>query len=158
MPRGTGNADGHALLPCGSVRSLAASALCQQHLQRAKTQLDESLKQYKAKDKIALTDGFKKAIADYKKFITDRPTNRYMPSAVQGIYGVARIFEQHKAYDVPDGKGGTTWRWTRDPAPVRLTVVNGVVTFEDGKSTGARPGTMLAPGAPAWMDLVTLTT
>ena len=52
---------------------------------------------------------------------------------------------QKKSYVVPDGKGGTTWRWTRDPAPVRLTVVNGVATFENGKSTGARPGEMLAP-------------
>jgi N-acyl-D-aspartate/D-glutamate deacylase len=52
-----------------------------------------------------------------------------------------------KAYDVPDGQGGHTWRWTRDPAPVRLTLTNGVPTFEDGKSTGARPGEMLRPTA-----------
>ena len=54
---------------------------------------------------------------------------------------------KHKIYDVPNGKGAQTWRWTRDPAPVRLTIVNGVPTFEDGKPTGARPGTMLAPTA-----------
>lgn len=53
--------------------------------------------------------------------------------------------EKYKIEDVPDGKGGFTWRWTRDPAPVRLTVVNGEVTFEDGKPTGARPGTMVTP-------------
>jgi N-acyl-D-aspartate/D-glutamate deacylase len=56
---------------------------------------------------------------------------------------------QRKVSDVPDGKGGHGWRWTRDPAPVRLTLVNGIATFEDGKSTGARPGTMLAPAAPS---------
>ncbi|MEE2679911.1 MAG: amidohydrolase family protein [Myxococcota bacterium] len=56
---------------------------------------------------------------------------------------------KHKTYDVPDGKGGHTWRWTRDPAPVRLTLVNGVPTFEAGKSTGARPGTLVGPGADA---------
>lgn len=50
-----------------------------------------------------------------------------------------------KVYDVPDGKGGTTWRWTRKPAPVRLTLVNGVATFADGKSTGAVPGQMISP-------------
>jgi N-acyl-D-aspartate/D-glutamate deacylase len=50
-----------------------------------------------------------------------------------------------KIHDVPDGNGGKTWRWTRDPAPVRLTLVNGEVTFEEGKFTGAMPGTMLAP-------------
>lgn len=52
---------------------------------------------------------------------------------------------KRKISDVPDGKGGTTWRWTRDPAPVRLTLVNGVTTFEDGKTTGQHPGTMIGP-------------
>jgi len=70
------------------------------HLQRAQAELNESLKRYKAKDKIALTDAFKKALADYKKFITDRPAHSYVPAAVGSIYGIARIFEQHKAYDV----------------------------------------------------------
>ena len=56
--------------------------------------------------------------------------------------------EKRKVHDVPDGHGGHTWRWTRDPAPMRLTLVDGVPTFEDGKATGARPGGMLAP-APA---------
>ena len=53
---------------------------------------------------------------------------------------------KRKVSDVPDGKGGHTWRWTRDPAPVRLTLVNGIPTFEEGKSTGARPGIMVGPG------------
>ncbi len=52
---------------------------------------------------------------------------------------------KRKVYDVPDGQGGTTWRWTRDAAPVRLTLVDGLATFEGGRATGARPGTMLAP-------------
>lgn len=52
---------------------------------------------------------------------------------------------KRKIDDVPDGKGGTTWRWTRDPAPVRLTLVNGVATFESGKATGQHPGTMIGP-------------
>jgi N-acyl-D-aspartate/D-glutamate deacylase len=56
---------------------------------------------------------------------------------------------QQKSYVVPDGKGGTTWRWTREPAPVRLTLVNGTATFEQGKSTGARPGMMIAPDVRA---------
>jgi len=57
--------------------------------------------------------------------------------------------DKYKIYDVPDGKGGHTWRWTRDPAPMRLTLVNGVSTFEDGKATGARPGAMVGPRAGA---------
>ncbi len=56
---------------------------------------------------------------------------------------------QQKTYDVPDGQGGHTWRWTRDPAPVRLTVANGEVTFENGAFTDARPGEMLRPQGSA---------
>ncbi len=52
-----------------------------------------------------------------------------------------------KAFDVPDENGGTTWRFTRDPAPVRVTMVNGEVTFAGGTATGAVPGQMLAPSA-----------
>jgi N-acyl-D-amino-acid deacylase len=50
-----------------------------------------------------------------------------------------------RVYDVPDGRGGHTWRWTRPAAPVRLTLVNGVSTFESGVATAARPGIMLSP-------------
>ncbi|MFO0691868.1 MAG: amidohydrolase family protein [Myxococcota bacterium] len=56
---------------------------------------------------------------------------------------------KRKVVDVPDGAGGMTWRWTRDAAPVRLTLVEGVATFADGRPTGARPGRALAPGAGA---------
>ncbi len=50
-----------------------------------------------------------------------------------------------KIRDVPDGRGGHTWRWTRDAAPMRLTLVAGVPTFRDGKPTGARPGELVCP-------------
>jgi N-acyl-D-amino-acid deacylase len=50
-----------------------------------------------------------------------------------------------KAWDVPDGKGGTTWRFTRKAAPMRLTLVNGEPTFENGGYTGATPGQFLSP-------------
>jgi hypothetical protein len=50
-----------------------------------------------------------------------------------------------KVYDVPDGKGGKLWRWTRKAAPVRLTLVNGVPTFENGAQTSALPGVMVSP-------------
>ena len=52
-----------------------------------------------------------------------------------------------KAFDVPDGKGGHTWRFTREPAPMRLTVVNGVITFDGKQFTGAMPGMFLSPVA-----------
>jgi len=89
--------------PVDTADAYAQITLAAFHLERARAELTESLKRYKAKDKIALTDAFKKAIADYKKFITDRPTHSYVPAAVQNIYGIARIFEQHKAYDVAIG-------------------------------------------------------
>lgn len=50
-----------------------------------------------------------------------------------------------KAWDVPDGKGGLGWRFTREAAPMRLTLVNGVPTFENGAYTGNKPGTFLSP-------------
>jgi len=52
-----------------------------------------------------------------------------------------------KVYDVPNGDGGFIWRWTRDAAPMRLTLVNGVPTFDDGAFTQALPGRMLSPSA-----------
>jgi len=53
--------------------------------------------------------------------------------------------EMKKVFDVPDGSGGNIWRWTRDPAPVRLTLVNGIPTFDDGKFTQAFPGQLIGP-------------
>jgi len=53
--------------------------------------------------------------------------------------------EMEKANDVPDGRGGTTWRFTRKPMPTRITLVNGVPTFENGAYTGATPGEFLSP-------------
>lgn len=52
-----------------------------------------------------------------------------------------------RVYDVPDGHGGHTWRWTRPAAPVRLTMVNGVTTFDGRTATDARPGVMVSPQA-----------
>ncbi|GAB3627024.1 N-acyl-D-aspartate deacylase [Pandoraea terrae] len=55
--------------------------------------------------------------------------------------------EMKKVFDVPDGKGGHTWRWTRDAAPVRLTLVNGTPTFDEGRFTQAFPGRVIGPVA-----------
>jgi N-acyl-D-aspartate/D-glutamate deacylase len=56
-----------------------------------------------------------------------------------------KVADWQRAYDVPEAGGRKTWRWTRPAAPTRLTIVNGVVTFENGAATGARPGLFLAP-------------
>ncbi|MFM7274454.1 MAG: N-acyl-D-amino-acid deacylase family protein [Gammaproteobacteria bacterium] len=55
--------------------------------------------------------------------------------------------KKKKVHDVPDGDGGFIWRWTRDPAPMRLTLVNGVPTFDNGAFTEQLPGEMLSPVA-----------
>lgn len=52
-----------------------------------------------------------------------------------------------KVFDVPDGEGGRTWRYSRDAAPMLLTLVNGIPTFEKGRFTGAFPGKVVGPAA-----------
>jgi N-acyl-D-aspartate/D-glutamate deacylase len=51
-----------------------------------------------------------------------------------------------KVYDVPDGRGGRTWRYTRAPAPMRLTLCNGVPTFDRERYTGQFPGKVIEAG------------
>jgi N-acyl-D-aspartate/D-glutamate deacylase len=50
-----------------------------------------------------------------------------------------------RVYDVPDGEGGRTWRYSRQPAPMLLTLVNGVPTFDKDRFTGLFPGRVLSP-------------
>jgi N-acyl-D-aspartate/D-glutamate deacylase len=50
-----------------------------------------------------------------------------------------------RVFDVPNGDGGMTWRFSRDAAPMRLTLVNGVPTFENGRFTEAFPGKVIGP-------------
>ena len=45
-----------------------------------------------------------------------------------------------KEFDVPDGSGGRAYRYTRMPAPMRMTIVNGEPVFDGGAFTGAYPG------------------
>jgi len=52
---------------------------------------------------------------------------------------------EKKTWDVWDGTGGRTYRYTRDPAPMRLTLVNGQPTFDRGEFTGHYPGRFIGP-------------
>lgn len=52
---------------------------------------------------------------------------------------------EKKIWDVWDGTGGRTYRYTRDPAPMRLTLVNGEPTFDRGEFTGRYPGEFIGP-------------
>ncbi|WP_445784970.1 N-acyl-D-amino-acid deacylase family protein [Sphingorhabdus sp.] len=54
---------------------------------------------------------------------------------------------EKKIFDVWDGTGGRTYRYTRDPAPMRLTLVAGVPTFDHGEFTGRYPGAFIGPEA-----------
>ncbi|HEX7857182.1 MAG TPA: amidohydrolase family protein [Sphingobium sp.] len=52
---------------------------------------------------------------------------------------------EKKTWDVWDGTGGRTYRYTRDPAPMRLTLVNGEPTFDRDEFTGRYPGRFVGP-------------
>lgn len=52
---------------------------------------------------------------------------------------------EKKTWDVWDGTGGRTYRYTRDAAPMRLTLVNGQPTFDRGEFTGRYPGEFIGP-------------
>ncbi|MET0374639.1 MAG: amidohydrolase family protein, partial [Rhizorhabdus sp.] len=55
------------------------------------------------------------------------------------------VRKREKRYDMPDGKGGFSWRFSRQAAPMRLTLVNGVSTFDGSQYTGACPGEFISP-------------
>ncbi len=80
-------------------------------------------------------------------FLSDRGVIAPGKRADLVVFNLDEIQRQpmEKAHDVPDGRGGTTWRFTRKPMPPRLTLVNGVPTFENGAYTGATPGQFLSP-------------
>lgn len=82
-------------------------------------------------------------------FLNDRGVIAVGKRADIVVFNMAEIERRsmEKAHDVPDGKGGNTWRFTRQPMPPRLTLVNGEPTFENGEFTGNRPGLFLAPAA-----------
>jgi N-acyl-D-aspartate/D-glutamate deacylase len=56
---------------------------------------------------------------------------------------------EEKIWDVWDGLGGRTYRYTRAAAPMRLTLANGVPTFDNGAFTGRFPGDFIGPGNTA---------
>jgi N-acyl-D-amino-acid deacylase len=52
---------------------------------------------------------------------------------------------EEKLWDIPDGTGGRTYRYIRPAAPMRLTMVNGIPTFDNGIFTGKYPGRFIGP-------------
>ena len=52
---------------------------------------------------------------------------------------------EEKIWDVLDGRGGRTYRYTRAAAPMRITLVNGIPVFDNGAFTGRFPGDFVGP-------------
>ncbi len=65
------------------------------------------------------------------------------------VFNLAEIERrpEERIWDVWDGAGGRTYRYTRAPAPMRLTLVNGIPTFDNGAFTGRFPGQFVGPEA-----------
>lgn len=57
-------------------------------------------------------------------------------------YNNLRITEQVKLFDQPAGE----WRLAQKAEGYKFTIVNGEITFEDGRCTGATPGKLLRHG------------
>ena len=63
------------------------------------------------------------------------------------VFNLAEIERrpEEKLWDVLDGEGGRTYRYTRAPAPMRLTLVNGIPTFDHGAFAGRYAGAFVGP-------------
>ncbi len=88
-------------------------------------------------------------LADFFGF-NDRGKIEVGKAADVVVFNLAEIERRptERVFDVPDGKGGRTWRYTRPPAPMRLTLVNGVPTFDRDRFDGTYPGMLISTVAP----------
>jgi N-acyl-D-aspartate/D-glutamate deacylase len=101
-------------------------------------------------DRLTIEQGVRQLtgnIADHFQ-MTDRGTLEVGKRADVVVFNLDEIDRrpEFKTYDVPDGEGGRTYRYSRPPAPVRLTLVNGVTTFDNGSFTGNFPGEYISTG------------
>ncbi len=132
-PHAVGNINdsgAHGQMFCGAGDNML---LYTDYVRKGKLSMEEAV--YSQTGKLAEHFGF-----------TDRGTLKVGQRADVTVFSLDEIErrDKYKTEDVPDGKGGFTWRWTRDPAPVRVTIVNGEVTFDGRESTGAMPGVMVS--------------
>ena len=90
-------------------------------------------------------------IADYFNLLPERGTLHVGKKADITVFNLDEIERrpEFKRFDVPDGEGGLTYRYSRAPAPMRLTLVNGEITFTRGEFTGKFPGAFITPSSPA---------
>jgi TolA-binding protein len=66
----------------------------------AQRELQLLLNEYDATEKITLTPAFQAAIAEYTKFIAERPSSDLRSQATEAVFQIAGLFHRHKAYDV----------------------------------------------------------
>jgi N-acyl-D-amino-acid deacylase len=79
--------------------------------------------------------------------LRDRGLIQVGKAADIAVFNLAEIERrpEEKIWDVWDGEGGRTYRYTRAAAPMRITLVNGVPTFDNGAFTGRFPGQFVGP-------------
>ena len=79
--------------------------------------------------------------------LNDRGTIEVGKAADIAVFNLDEIElrPEKKVWDVWDGTGGRTYRYSRDAAPMRLTLVAGVPTFDRGEFTGRYPGEFIGP-------------
>ncbi|MGD0899900.1 MAG: tetratricopeptide repeat protein, partial [Thermoguttaceae bacterium] len=70
---------------------------------RARRELTRLLRQYGAREKIALTPALKAVLAAWTQWIADRPTSPLAPQAVEQVLGIGQLYERHGAADVAAG-------------------------------------------------------
>jgi N-acyl-D-aspartate/D-glutamate deacylase len=82
--------------------------------------------------------------------MTDRGVIQEGKAADITVFDLSEIERrpEEKIWDVPDGEGGRTYRYTRAAAPMRITICNGVPTFDHGAFTGTFPGRYIGPSRP----------
>lgn len=89
-------------------------------------------------------------IADFFNLLAERGTLHVGKKADITVFDLDEIDRrpEFKRFDVPDGEGGVTYRYSRQPAPMRLTLVNGEATFTRGEFTGKFPGEFICSSDP----------
>ena len=75
----------------------AAFQLVQLKDEHARRELSRFLEQYSASERIVLTPEFQAAISGWKQFIVDRPASPLAVQAVEKVFAVGQLFEQHEA-------------------------------------------------------------
>ncbi|MHB1034765.1 MAG: tetratricopeptide repeat protein [Pirellulales bacterium] len=86
-----------------TANAYAALQLANLRAGQAQRELDALLKRYKGTEQITLTPAFRAAIDAYAKLAADRPTDPLAGQAIQGIFGIAQVFEQRQSFDVAAG-------------------------------------------------------